>query len=41
MGEVILISDVKKEPGFLYYVTYTDEGYIQVCRTKAGRPRKE
>ena len=41
MKEVLGKTEIKREPGYLYYTGTTEDGYITVCRTKMARGRKK
>lgn len=40
MSEVIKVTDIKKEAGYMYFVTSNEEGFLVINKTKAGRPKK-
>ena len=43
MGKVIATTEIKREPGFLYYCGTDSNGYITVCSAilnRGGRKKK-
>lgn len=40
MAEIILKTELVKEKGFIYYVTYDEQGKIMVGKAVAGRKKK-
>jgi len=41
MGEIIAKTELKREKGFLYYVSTDNKGNLTVCRVKMARGRKK
>ena len=41
MSEVILITNIPREKGFIYFLGTSEDGKLTINRTKAGRRPKE
>jgi hypothetical protein len=41
MGETILKTNIKREPGYLYYTGTDDNGNIILCKTEMARGKKK
>ena len=41
MGDVISLTDILREKGFIYYVGTDEKGCLTICKAKAGRLKKE
>jgi len=41
MGKVIIETDVKRKPGFLYYCATDKKGNLTVCEAEMARGRKK
>lgn len=41
MGEVLGVTEIKREQGYLYYTGTSDDGFVTVCRAKMGRGKKK
>jgi hypothetical protein len=41
MAEIVANTEIPREKGFVYFTGTDDKGYLTICRTKAGRKKKE
>ncbi len=41
MGETILITEIPREKGFLYYTSTDKKGNITVCKAEMARGRRK
>lgn len=41
MGETILITQIKREKGWIYYTSTDEKGNLTICKAKAGKKKGE